>query len=161
MFIIPLSGDKIQSTNGAKFTVLGYTNYKDQPSVYVQASALETKSLPFTEIAKINGAPVTMTGGKVFDGAIKSSHKYTLPQKNDKVKIGRATIKVDNLKANQRGYLGAGLLIVGTNIETGEKSIVRLADLISIERASGDEQFDLSGFKQQYQDYLGSENRSS
>jgi hypothetical protein len=80
MFIVPLSGDKILSTNGATYTALGYTNVKDQPSVYVQGPEVETESLGFDQIAKINSAPVKLTGGKVFDAATKSKHKYTLPQ---------------------------------------------------------------------------------
>jgi hypothetical protein len=49
------------------------------------------------------------------------------------------------------------MLIAGENVENKEKVTVRLANLVSIERASGDELFDLKGFKQQYRDYLGSE----
>jgi hypothetical protein len=157
MFIVPLSGDKILSTNGATYTALGYTNVKDQPSVYVQGPEVETESLGFDQIAKINSAPVKLTGGKVFDAATKSKHKYTLPQKDDKVKFGNVTVKVNSLKLNQRGHLAAGMLIAGENVENKEKVTVRLANLVSIERASGDELFDLKGFKQQYRDYLGSE----
>lgn len=158
MFIVPLSGDKILSTNGATYTALGYTNVKDQPSVYVQGPDVTTESIGFDQIAKINSTPVKLTGGKVFDAAVKQKrHKHALPQKDDKIKFSNVTVKVDALKLNQRGHLGAGMLVVGENTQNKEKVTVRLANLVSIERADGDELFDLKGFKQQYHDYLGSE----
>lgn len=155
MFIVPLSGDKIQSTNGARFTALGYTNVKDQPAVYVQGADVETSSIPFDQIVKINGTPVTMTGGKVFNAAKRPSGKFALPQKDDKIRFGKTTVKVDTLKANQRGHLAAGLLVIGTDIETKKKITARLSDLVSIERANGNELFDLKAFKSEYHDYLG------
>jgi hypothetical protein len=157
MFIVPLSGDKILSTTGAMYTVLGYTNVKDKPAVYVQGTGVETESISFDQIAKINSAPVKLTGGKVFDAATKSKHKYTLPQKDDKIKFSGVTVKVDSLKLNQRGHLAAGMLVVGENSQNREKVTVRLANLVSIERANGDEMFDLKAFKRQFSDYLGSE----
>jgi hypothetical protein len=156
MFIVPLSGDKIQSSNGARFTALGYTNVKDQPAVYVQGADVETSSIPFDQITKINGTPVTMTGGKIFNAAKRPSGKFSLPQKDDKVRFGGKTlVKVDTLKANQRGHLAAGLLVIGTDVETKNKITARLADLVSIERANGSELFDLKAFKSEYRDYLG------
>lgn len=157
MFIVPLSGDKILSTTGAMYTVLGYTNVKDKPAVYVQGPEVETESIGFDQIVKINSAPVKLTSGKVFDAATKTKHKYTLPQKDDKIKFGNVTVKVNSLKLNQQGHLAAGLLVAGENTQNNEKVTVRLANLVSIERASGDELFDLKGFKRQFRDYLGSE----
>ena len=154
MFIVPLSGDKITTTTGVRYTALGYTNHKDQPSVYVQGPEVQTATVPFSDIASINGAPVKLTSGKVFDVATVK-HSITLPQKNDKVKFQRGTVKVVALKANERGLLAAGLLVQGTNVETNEKVTVRLANLVSIERANGDELFDLKAFRRQYRDYLG------
>lgn len=157
MIIVPLSGDKILTTTGAVYTALGYTNYKDQPAAYVQGSGVETDSIPFDQIAKINSAAVKLTGGKLFNVATAPRKRIQLPQRDDKVRVGKGTIKVDSLKLNQRGHLAAGLLVIGTNVETGEKATVRLANLVSIERANGDTEFDLGSFWQQYTDYLGSE----
>lgn len=157
MIIVPLSGDKILTTTGAVYTALGYTNVKDQPAVYVQGSGVETDSIGFDQIAKINSLHVKLTGGKLFDVATAPKKRIQLPQRDDKVRVGKGAVKVDSLKLNQRGHLAAGMLIIGTNVETGEKATVRLANLVSIERANGNEVFDLRSFRQQYADYLGSE----
>lgn len=156
MFIVPLSGDKIETLAGVTYRVLSYTNYKDGPAVYVQGAGVDTKNIPFTDIARINKSPVKLTAGKIFDVASRPKDIQTLPQKDDKVKLGRFTVKVDSLKLNQRGNLAAGMLIVGNNIETKERVTARMADLGGIERADGSTSIDLKAFKQQYQDYLGS-----
>lgn len=154
MFVVPLFGDKILCTSGAQYTVLGFTNVKDQPAVYVQGPDVQTISVPFSDIAKINSAPVKLTAGKIFNGAAHPDH-ILLPQRDDRVVYRNVTIKVDDVKANQRGHLAAGLLIAGVNVQTGEKATTRLANLVKIERANGDHQFDLAAFKKQYSDYLG------
>lgn len=154
MFIVPITGDKITRADGAVFSVLGYTNHKTEPAVYVQGPNVQTETISFNNISKLNGAPVKLTSGKVFSVAT-AKHMITLPQKDDRVKFRNVTVKVDGLKLNERGHLAAGVLIVGTNIETKEKITVRLANLVGIERANGDKVFNLKAFKQQYRDYLG------
>lgn len=154
MFIVPLSGDKIQCARGT-FTALGYTNLKDQPAVYVQGPEVETETIQFLDITKINGVHVILTPGKVFTVATKPKRQIQLPQRDDKVQFGDATVKVDSLKVNQHGHLAAGLLVVGVSVETAEKITVRLANLTGIERANGDKLLDLSAFKSQFSDYLG------
>lgn len=154
MFIVPLSGDKIQCTNGAQYTVLGFTNVKDQPAVYVQGPDVQTVSVPFSDIEKINNAPVKLTSGKIFNSAARPKH-LPLPQRDDRVVYRNVTVKVDAIKANQHGHLAAGLLVAGVNIMTGEKVTTRLAHLVGIERANGNRNFDLAAFKKQYSEYLG------
>jgi hypothetical protein len=156
MFIVPLSGDKIETLGGVTYTVLSYTNYKDSPAVYVQGAAVETKSIPFSDIAKINKIPVKLLPSKIFDAPTRPKDQLMLPQKNDKVKLGRFVVKVDMLKLNQRGNLAAGLLIVGDNVETKERVTARMSDLSSIDRADGTKITDVTAFKRQYHDYLGS-----
>jgi hypothetical protein len=155
MFIVPLPGDKILCTSGAAYTTLGYTNVKDKPAVYVQGPEVETESISFDQIAKINNAHVKLTGGKVFDAASKSKHKYNLPQKDDKVNFGAVTVKVNSLKLNQRGHLSAGMLIAGENLESGKKVTARMSDLTGITRANGDTRFDVPAFMAQFREYLG------
>lgn len=157
MIIVPLPGDIIKCTLGVTYTVLGYTNLKDKPTVYVQGPMVETKSLEFDQIVKINGVIVTLTKGKVFDAPSKSKqHKHSLPQKDDIVKFKSLAVKVNSLKLNMRGHLAAGILVVGENTKDQEKVVVRLMNLVGIERANGDKLQDLAEFTEQYRDYLGS-----
>lgn len=155
MFTVPLPGDKIETDAGASFTALSYTNYQDGPAVYVQSSEPEANSLPFEQIVKLNGAPVSLLPGKVFESASKSRAKIQLPQKNDKLKFSDRVLKVQLLKLNEKGKLAAGMLVVGLDIQTNEKVTDRLTNLVGIERANGDETFDLKAFKTLYKDYLG------
>lgn len=157
MFIVPLSGDKIETTGGVTYTVLSYTNYKDSPAVYVQGVAVETKSIPFSDIVKINKIAVKLLPSKVFDAATRPKDQLPLPQKDDKVKLGRFMVKISMLKLNQRGNLAAGLLIVGDNVETKERVTARMSGISAIERADGTKISDVAPFKRQYHDYLGSQ----
>jgi hypothetical protein len=125
--------------------------------LYVQGPDVKTDTIGFSEVQKVNSAVVKLGPGKIFLSATKTNHKFTLPQRDDRVKYRNATVKVTGLKLNERGHLGAGMLVVGTNVETDEKVTARLANLVSIQRASGDELFDLKAFKSQFHDYLGSE----
>lgn len=155
MFVVPLPGDKIETDAGAMFSAVAYTNYQDGPAVYVESSEPEANSLPFEQITKLNGAPVKLLSGKVFESAAKSRAKIQLPQKNDKLKFSERTMKVQLLKLNEHGKLASGMLVVGLDFNTNEKVTDRLSNLVGIERANGDETFDLKAFRTLYKDYLG------
>lgn len=156
MFLVPLPGDKIETTGGVTYTALAYTNYKDSPAVYVQGAAVQTKSIPFSDIVKINKTAVKLLPSKIFDAATRPKDQLLLPQKDDKVQLGRFVVKINMLKLNQRGNLAAGLLIVGDNVETKERVTARMSDINAIERADGTKITDVTAFKRQYHDYLGS-----
>lgn len=158
MFIVPSSGDVIETTNGVTYTVLGFSNYADQPAALVQAEGASTESVSFDEIAKINRAPVTLTSSKIFTGVAK--HGVSLPQKDDKVTTSSGVIKVDNLKLHNKGQLAKGLIIVGTNVDTSEKMTVRFADVTSILLANGSEVKNLKAVKTKFQDYIGVQGKS-
>ena len=155
MFIVPLSGDKIETTTGAEYTALSYTNYQHAPAIYVQASGAEASALSFNDIAKIGGMTVKKLSGGVFEAPSKIAGRAPLPQKDDKVTLGQGAVKVLMLKLNEKGQLADGMLVVGTDMATGQKVTERLSNLVSIERANGDKDFDLKSFRKLYRDYLG------
>jgi len=159
MFILPLTGDTVETRGGVKHNVLSYAPYKDKPAVYVEGEGTSTESVPFTDITAINGTPVQLTPGKIFTVTSKLDRKFQLPQVNDKVIIDGdkpITAKVKNLKLFERGNLASGLQVQGEDIDTGERVTARLMDVIRIERAGDKAGFSRGPFRSLYKDYLGS-----
>lgn len=163
MFVVPLKGDKIETKDGITFTVLSFTNYRDKgPAVYVEHTAgVPSDAVYFFDIIKLNGKTVEFVpGAKVFKTAGEIKRRYHLPQVSDVVtfkdKNGAATIKVTGLKLHRRNELAKGLFVVGHSDDSDEKQMVRLAQIIDIERDIGNDLFSKDKFLAYYSDYRGS-----
>jgi hypothetical protein len=156
MFIVPLSGNRIKTTDNTVFTVLGYTNYENHPSVYVSEAGSGSKiiTIPFTDIVMIDRAPVTLNAGKVFVVS-NIPNGISLPQCYDIVDFGGNSIKVQMLKLNVRGHLSSGMLVHGLDTVTNQFMTRKLANMISIKRANGNTDYDLHKFRLKFSDYLG------
>lgn len=154
MYIVPLTGDTIETQGSVAHTVLAYAAYKDAPAVYVQSTGgPETDSVPFTDIQKINGTPVTLTPGKVFKANSVVKRKIQLPQPNDTVKVKNAKFRVTDIKLHERGDLTQGMLLICED-ETKNKSTVRLNDIERLIRANEDETA-CTQVRSTYSEYLG------
>lgn len=155
MFTVPLPGDVVENKNGVKLTVSSYAPHKDEPAVYADSDG-KMSSVPFEDIAKINGNPVELTSGMIFTCATAPNRTLQLPQVHDKVAVDgyEEEIKVKSLKLRDKKNLSKGILIVGVNQDTKAPVTVRLADVVRIIRASGPEKFTRRDLKT-YQDYLG------
>jgi len=161
MFVVPLTGDKVETVNGAVRVVVSYSAYKNEPAVYVETDDASTpEAIPFDDIKKINGTPVKLTPGKVFSSASLIKRRVQLPQQNDKAIIDGMSFKVKSLKLRQSGKLTAGVLIVGTNEDSEKQSDTRMAAIDRIIRADGDNDFSRSAFFSLYKDYLGHSDKS-
>lgn len=154
-FLVPLPDDIIETKSGVKHTVLSYAPHADEPAVYVEGEGTPT-IVEFSEINRINGAPVRLATGGVLEATSKIKRDLQLPQRFDKVFINDRAIKVKSLKLRDKKNLTKGMFVVGEDHETGEKLTLRLADIAKLERSSGDEQFTRRGFAKLYTDYLGS-----
>ena len=154
-FLVPLSGDIIETQGGVKHTVLSYAPYKDQPAVYVDGTP---SHINFSEIIKINDTPVKLGAGQIFEAGTKIARPLQLPQRLDKITIDGipSPTKVKSIKLRDHGDFSKGIVIVGEDAEN-----VRLADIARIERASGSEQFTRREFTKLYSDYLGFQGKNT
>jgi len=155
MLIVPLSGDKV-STGGEERTVLSYSPFRGAPSVLVEMPAGKPANVPFTEITAINGTPVTITPGKVFNASSKVNRRMHLPQPDDTIMVDDQRLKVSTVKIHERGSLTTGLLLVCEDTETKERLTVRLSDIERLERANGSQENLKNIMRTVYQEYLGS-----
>jgi hypothetical protein len=137
MLLVPLVGDVVETAGEVRHTVVSYAPYKNLPAVYVESAVNGTQSVPFSDIQKINGTPVTLTTGKVFEASSLVKRKAQLPQQNDKITAQGLTIKVKALKLRERSKLTDGMLIAGENEADESQITVRLADVQNIKRADG------------------------
>ena len=153
MFIVPLSGDQIETVGGVKHAVLGYASYNDEPAVYVDDAGAKATHIPFSDITKINNTPVKLTKGKVFETTGKFNRKVQLPQRDDRVQADQGQFKVESLKLGERGKLTAGMLVSGVDDEKN-KLTARLSDVVRIQRAD-EESAVTARFERVYADYLG------
>lgn len=152
-FLVPLSGDTIETKNGVKHTVLSYAPHTPEPGVYVDDSG--TKPVSFSQIKAINGTPVSLSASGIFEAGAKVKRSVQLPQHFDKAVIGDHTMKITSLKLRDKKNLSKGMFVVGEDVNTGEKLTLRLADITRLKRAAGDEQFTYHNFAKLYADYLG------
>jgi hypothetical protein len=154
MLIVPLTGDVVKTAGDISFTVLSYAPYKDAPAVYVEDENATPESLPFANIKKINGTPVTLQAGKVFKADSLVKRPAQLPQPNDTVSISSiGNFKVKSLKLRESGKLSHGLLIVGED-SAGAVITARLAELTSVARAGGSTD-PSAAILRTYSEYLG------
>jgi hypothetical protein len=153
MFVVPLTGDIVETEGGVKQTVLSYAAYKNQPAVYVESDGARSEHVLFSDIKKINGTPVSLTPGKVFKADSLVKRKAQLPQEGDKIAAGGETYKVKTLKLRFQNKLTDGMSIACVT-ELKEEVPVRLAVIDSITRADGDTD-SVRAILSVYREYLG------
>lgn len=154
MFVLPISGDVVETNNGVKHTVIGYAAYKNQPAVYVEPD-LSQESVSFDSIKTINGTPVALLPTKVFRADSLVKRKVHLPQKNDKIVVDGKTLKVKTIKLREHTKLTDGALVVAIDQESKESTTVRIVNIEQIIRADGDNDFSRKTFMKLYSDYIG------
>lgn len=154
MFVLPISGDVVETNNGVKHTVIGYAAYKNQPAVYVE-SDLSEESVSFDSIKTINGTPVALLPAKVFRADSLVKRKVHLPQKDDKIIVDGQTLKVKSIKLREHSKLTDGALVVAVDQESKESTTVRMVNIERITRADGDDDFNRKTFMKLYRDYIG------
>lgn len=155
MIVVPLIGDSIETEGGVKHTVLSYSPYAQIPSVLVQKDDNSTDRISFDDIKAINGTPVSLTPGKVFEASSLIKRKIQLPQEADKITVQNQVIKVKTLKLRKSGKLTNGIIAIGEDWNTKNNVEVRVYGIDSIERADGDTDFSRKFFHTLYKDYLG------
>lgn len=162
MFLtVPLKGDTITTKDGVEYKVTSYTNYRSLgPAVHVE----HTEDVPsepayFNDIAKINGIHVDFVPGqKVFKASVAIRRKFQLPQVGDAITFkdgGKVlTAEVKSLKLHKKSDLAKGLLVKCSN-EDDTDYLVRLDDIVDIERDIGNDLFAKDSFLKLYDDYRG------
>lgn len=156
MYVVPVKGDLIRTTDGGEFTVSEFSNFKSKgPAVYVeQENSSNALAIYFFDIEELNGIKVSYnTQTKVLNAQGHLKRKQHLPQKHDTIiNEDTKTFKVAELKLHNRKYgLSHGLLIIGDDDEA-----YSLRDIVAIKRSFGDSFFDKKHFQKTYSDYLGS-----
>lgn len=163
MFVVPLKGDRIETKDGMSFTVLSYSNYKEQgPAVYVEyIGGVSSDAVYFADIIKINNTTVNfISASKVFksNGAIK--RKIHLPQIADTIIVKENNIsntyKIIGLTLHKRGDLAKGLQVEVQDLETKEKLRFKLNSILDLSRDIGNDLFSREIFLKYYNDYTGS-----
>jgi len=154
MYLVPIKGDQIQTSDGAEFTVSEYSNFKSSgPCVYVTSEST-VAPIYFFDIQSVNGVKVSYnTQSKVLEALGHFKRKIHLPQKHDKIQVDGSEdyIKVDAIKLHSRSLgLSRGMLIIGSD---GEH--YSLQQITHIKRPIGDSFFDRKKFLKMYDDYLG------
>lgn len=162
MLIVPLKDDKIETKDGVTFTVQAYTNYRDKgPAVYVEHTpSIPSDAVYFFDIAKINGITVEyVPSSKVFRSLGKVKRRFQLPQPNDVITYrgssGPGDREVVGLKLHKKGDLAKGLQVQVRNVDTDEKELVRLSQILDLKRDIGNDIFSRDRFLSYYSDYLG------
>lgn len=162
MFLtVPLKGDTITTKDGVDYEVTSYTNYRTLgPAVHVK----HTENVPsepayFNDIAKINGIHVDFVPGqKIFRANVAIKRKMQLPQVGDKLTFKDAgnvyTAEVKSLKLHKKSDLAKGLMIKCVNDDDTE-FMVRLDDIVDVEREIGNDLFSKDAFLKLYDDYRG------
>lgn len=164
MWVVPVKGDVIKTSDDAEFTVASYSNFKTKgPCVYVEHDAGDV-SVPiyFFDIKELNGVKVDYNNtSKVLNALGMIKRKEHLPQKHDYIFITETSdeeeqpiekkVRVEELKLHNRNMgLSRGLLVIDSD---GEH--YSLKSINKIKRFSGDSLFDKSKFQKIYSDYLG------
>ena len=162
MFLtVPLAGDTITTKDGVEYKVTSYTNYRSLgPAVHVE----HTEDVPsepayFNDITKINGVHVDfIPGQKVFRANVAIKRKFQLPQVGDKLTFKDAGVvrgaEVKSLKLHKKSDLAKGLLVKCAD-ENDTEYLVRLDDVIDIDREIGNDLFSKDSFLKLYDDYRG------
>jgi len=168
MWVVPIKGDVVRTSDDTEFTVEAYSNFKGKgPCVYVEHTGGD-KTLPiyFFDIESVNGIKVEFNNqSKIMNAMGYMKRKQHLPQKHDTITVAdygvgeesddkepkTKKVKVNELKLHNRNLgLSRGLLIIADDDE-----VYSLKDIITIKRVSGDSYFDATKFQKIYTDYLG------
>jgi hypothetical protein len=167
MFVVPVSGDKLKiADNDTPFVVTSYTNLKQEPAVYVDASEGENNIVYFYDIIEINDVKVELNrSSKTFESLGILKRKFNLPQPGDVLSVTRKTpdgemedaqVTVKAIKLhNKTEGISRGLSVVG------DESSYDLLSIKDIERKNGSEKFDPKKFQKYYFDYLPYGKKSS
>lgn len=158
MFIVPVSGDNIETLSGLPLRVLSYTNYRtDGPAVIAEdKSSGITQTIAFDEIAKLNDQKIKIATGKAtklleIDGYLK--REQPLPQPGDTIEakvdevVGEYIIS--SLKLHVRNRLAEGLIIKAEDAEFGDEVELSIGQIEDIDG----ELFNKKKFAAYYQDY--------
>lgn len=168
MWVVPIAGDNITTTDNVQATVKSYSNFKSKgPCVYVESDSGEKVAAPiyFFDIKELNGVQVEYpSSSKILNAMGFLKRKLHLPQKHDVITVHKKEhneeeaesaptikVKVRELKLHNRNIgLSRGLVIIGEDDEQ-----YSLGDILDIKRVSGDSYFDQKKFMRTYDDYVG------
>lgn len=160
MFVVPVRGDKIRTTDDSDARIVSsYTSLKDQPAVYVTAGSSKERYVYFSDIVELNGVKVEYEpSSKVFSALGPLKRKYNIPQPKDTVKIKLLDVpfkeeteelEVTAIRLHSKKHgVSKGLLIMG------KESAFPLNEILDITRAGWTEKFDADRFKHYYRDYF-------
>jgi hypothetical protein len=167
MFIVPIAGDTIKTTDGFSYTVLSFTNYKnDGPAVIAEPDdGSLSETIYFESIVDINGSEVEFStkghGIKVFEAPAAFERKFQLPQPNDliyaKVDVYEEKFKVLELKLHVTNNLSKGLILKVENVDTEKTQELSLNMINDIEHTI----FSRTKFLKVYEDYLSKADHES
>ena len=158
MLVVPLPRDIITTKDGAKLSVVTYTNFKSKgPAVYVEHKrGTPAVVIYFFDIDRINDVRVELSpSSKVFNALGNIKRKYHLPQPNDLVTLNingeNMIVEVKDLKLHSKNIgLSKGLVI-----RDKENNFYRMSDIVSIDRATGSDEFNQKRFLRLYSEYRG------
>lgn len=158
MLIVPVPGDTITTVDGEEFTVLSYTNLKDEPAVYVENHIEQGSEVVYLrDITEVRGVRVELQkGSDVLRAYGPVKRRVHLPQPDDVIVAlvpdpntkGRkveAQLVVTALKLHNKSVgLHMGLVVCD------EKQCVPLDTIVNIE---GAKRFNRRVFLSVYSDY--------
>src|SRR3990167_4496853 len=121
MIIVPVSGDKIKTSDGLPAKVLSYSNLKPEgPAVLVQGSeGSPSETVFFQDIVKINDQKVRYVknadGYKVFEIDGVMTRTFQLPQPGDSVRADNGDIsreyEIKRIKLHVKDQQTRGLML--------------------------------------------------
>jgi hypothetical protein len=158
MFIVPVAGDVITTVDGDEFTVLSYTNLKDEPAVYVENHIGQGSDVVYLrDISELRGVRVELhKGSDVLRAYGPVKRRVHIPQPDDvitarvpdpntKGRTVEAQMVVTGLKLHNRSVgLHMGLVVCD------DTQCVPLDAIINIE---GSKRFNRRVFLSAYSDY--------
>lgn len=158
MIVVPLEKDTIKTSDGQKFKVVAYTNFKDGgPAVYCRNRGDRTQTLVyFFDIVEINGTKVEYSSSsKMLNALGKVIRDVQLPQPDDKIVVlsngEKRSVEVAGLKLKSKSLgVNKGILVKDTN---GDYH--RLKNILDIDPALGTGRFNKKNFASIYSEYSG------
>ena len=173
MLVVPLVKDIIETKDGARLQVSGFTNFKPKgPAIYGKGIGDDNSkplvAIYFFDIDKINDVRVEYSNSsKIFSAYGKIKRKEHLPQihdtifvKDDKVKnqdkkvsnLESKKVKVTGYKLHSKKYgIAKGLIIL-----CDDENAYTLHDILNIEREIGSSnEFNQKAFLKLYVEYAG------
>lgn len=166
MFVVPLSKDVIETSDGYLYRVIEYTNFKDAgPAVYAAEKGVKTPKLVyFSDITSINGVKVEYSKAtKLLKAFGRLDRKIHLPQPDDSITAITDTIDAQGDDADLYEVLSVKLKsrAAGPNkglvvkVDSDVHPYIRLSQILDIRRSIGSSNFNRSEFQTLYKDYMG------